>query len=230
MNRDNVEAVKEIFAEGALFDGALQRFVGGGKDAHVNRDVPLAAEAGKFAVLQYVQELRLQRGMHLADLIEEDGAVIGLLELAELLAVGAGERTRLVAEELTFEKLTWYRGAIHFDEWLVAAGGVSIHHARDDFFTGTTFTADKHDDIGISHLLHRHLHFFHLRTGAEEHGEIALTTYLVAQLRNFVNLALALENTRHALVEIFGFERLADVIVGTELGGLEDEVCFLLRA
>src|SRR5207248_10888371 len=115
VNGDNVEAVKEIFAEGALFDGALQRFVGGGKDANVNRDVPLAAVAGKLAVLQYVQELRLQRGMHLADLIEEDGAVIGLLELAELLAVGAGERTRLVAEELTFEKLTWYRGAIHFD-------------------------------------------------------------------------------------------------------------------
>ena len=34
-------------------------------------------------VLQHVQQLGLQRRLHLADLVEEDRAAVGLLELAD---------------------------------------------------------------------------------------------------------------------------------------------------
>jgi glutamyl-tRNA reductase len=41
---------------------------------------------------------------HLADLVEEQRAAVGGLEEADLLAIGAGERAALVAEQLALEQ------------------------------------------------------------------------------------------------------------------------------
>jgi len=46
----------------------------------------LAADARELAVLEHVQELGLQPQRHLADLVEEERALVGRLELAGLLA------------------------------------------------------------------------------------------------------------------------------------------------
>ena len=102
---DDVEAVVQVLAEAPLGDGPLEVLVGGGDDADVDLDVAAGAEAGELAVLQDVQELGLQRQGHLADLVEEDGAAVGELELAGLALVGAGEGAALVAEELGLEEL-----------------------------------------------------------------------------------------------------------------------------
>jgi hypothetical protein len=42
--------------------------------------------------------------VHLADLVEEERAAVGLLEAADAAAVGAGEGALLVAEELGLEE------------------------------------------------------------------------------------------------------------------------------
>jgi hypothetical protein len=44
------------------------------------------------------------RRRHLADLVEEDGAVVGHLELARLVAIGAREAALHVAEQLRLEQ------------------------------------------------------------------------------------------------------------------------------
>ena len=85
---DDVEAVVEVLAEASLGDGALEVLVGGGDDADVDLDVAAGAQAGELAILQDVQELGLQRQGHLADLVEEDGAAVGELELARACACG----------------------------------------------------------------------------------------------------------------------------------------------
>ena len=43
----------------------------------------VAAELGELAVLQHVQQLGLQRRLHLADFVEHQRAAVGLLELAD---------------------------------------------------------------------------------------------------------------------------------------------------
>ncbi len=42
--------------------------------------------------------------LHLADLVEEDGAAVGLLDEADLRRPRAGEGATLVAEELRFQQ------------------------------------------------------------------------------------------------------------------------------
>ncbi len=80
----DVEAVVEVFAEGALLEGGAQVLVGGGDDADVDVAGDVAAEAFEFALLQDAQQLDLDGGGDVADLVEEDGAGVGLLELAGL--------------------------------------------------------------------------------------------------------------------------------------------------
>jgi len=60
----------------------------------------VAAEALELALLQNAQQLDLHRRRHVADLVQENGAGVGLLELARLGAVCARERALFVAEQL----------------------------------------------------------------------------------------------------------------------------------
>ena len=72
--------------------------MGGDDDAHIHGDGALAADALHLAFFQHAQQLGLHGERHVPDFVEKDGAVLGLLELAEMAAGGAGERSFFVAE------------------------------------------------------------------------------------------------------------------------------------
>ena len=75
--------------------------MGGGDDAHVDlRSARRRRRARSRRLLQDAQQLGLERERQLADLVEEQGAAVGLLEQAGLARDGAGEGAALVAEQL----------------------------------------------------------------------------------------------------------------------------------
>ena len=63
-----------------------------------------------------MEQLRLEAERHLADLVEHQRALGRLLELARLVAIRAGERAALVAEELGLEQLFRERRAVDLQE------------------------------------------------------------------------------------------------------------------
>ena len=83
---DDVEPVVEVLAEAARLDLLLEVAVGRGDDADVDRLGLGVADAEDDPLLQRAQELHLQRERHLADLVEEQRAAVGRLELARLVA------------------------------------------------------------------------------------------------------------------------------------------------
>ena len=103
-DRDDVEAVVQVLAEPALGDGLGQVLVGGGDDPDVGLQFLEAADAAEAPLLQHAQQLHLHHRAHLADLVEEDGALLGDLEQPLLVAVGAGEGAAHVAEQLRLEQ------------------------------------------------------------------------------------------------------------------------------
>ena len=113
---DDLEPVVEVLAELAAQHHRLEIAVGGRDHAHVDVDLLVAAKLGELGVLQDVQQLGLQRRLHLADLVEEDRAGVRLLELADARRRGAGEGALLVAEQLALEQLRRQRGAVHLHE------------------------------------------------------------------------------------------------------------------
>ena len=77
-----------------------------------------AADARHDAVLQHAQHLRLRGEAHVADLVEEQRAAVGLLELPGAIGDRAGERALHVAEQLALDQLARNRRAVHLDERL----------------------------------------------------------------------------------------------------------------
>jgi len=82
------------------------------QDADVHRQRPAAAQALELPLLQDPQELDLQGGGEIADLVEEDRAAIRQLEAALALGDGTGEGPLLVAEELALQELLRQGGAV----------------------------------------------------------------------------------------------------------------------
>jgi hypothetical protein len=99
-------------------------------------DVLAAPEARELAVLQHLQELRLQRWLHLADLVEEHRPLMRELELAGLVLDGAREGAALEAEELGLEQFAGQSRAVDLDEDAVTAGRGAVNGAGDELLAG----------------------------------------------------------------------------------------------
>ena len=91
---DDVEPVVEVLAEAARADLVLEDAVGRGDDADVDLLGLAVADAEDDALLQRAQELDLEVQRQLADLVEEERAPVGRLELAGARRDGAGEGAR----------------------------------------------------------------------------------------------------------------------------------------
>ena len=101
----------------------------------------LPPDALEGAGLQHAQNLGLGGGRHVADLIQEERAVVALLELADALHGRAGEGAALVAEQFAFEQLLGNGGAVDGQERLLAAVAVMVNGPRDQFLAGAAFAA-----------------------------------------------------------------------------------------
>jgi hypothetical protein len=76
-----------------------------GEDPHVGLDRIVSAHAQEVARLEHAQELHLQLGIHLGDLVEQQRPARGALEIADVALVGAGEAALLVPEQLALDQL-----------------------------------------------------------------------------------------------------------------------------
>ena len=148
-NRDDVQAVEEVLAKLAGLDGLLQVLVGGGQHAGVQFEGPCAADAVEFALLQDPQQLGLHGRRHLADLVQQHGAVFRNLKLALLGGNGAGERTFLVAEELALQQCVGNGGAVDGHERLVGARAVGMNGPRHQFLAGAALAANQHRAVAL---------------------------------------------------------------------------------
>ena len=115
-NLDHVEAIIEVLAKALLAHRLFERLVGGGDDAGVDLRGRRAADPLESLVLQKAQQLGLQRGREVADLVEKDRAAVGRLEPARLVLDCAGERAANVSEQLAFQQMLAERGACDLDE------------------------------------------------------------------------------------------------------------------
>jgi hypothetical protein len=95
---EDEDAVKEILAEFAVADLGFEVAMCGDYDANIDGDGALAADAFNFSFFEDAEEFGLHSERHVADFVEKDCAVLGLLELAEMATCGSGEGSFFVAE------------------------------------------------------------------------------------------------------------------------------------
>src|SRR5690606_21279231 len=102
-----------------------------GDVADVDRTVLRLADAAHRLLLERAQQLRLDRGRQLADLVEEDRPAVGGLDRALARRGRAGERAARRAEELGLEEALGHRGAVDGDEGPVGALAGLVDGAGD---------------------------------------------------------------------------------------------------
>jgi hypothetical protein len=125
-----------------------------------------------FARLEEAQEQRLHPQAHLADLVEEERAAIGELELARLVAIRAGEAAPRVAEQLRLEERLGEAGAVDGDERAAGAPRADVDQPRDEILAHAALARDEHFRV--------------TGRGAASHGQ------------NFEHERAAGDNLRHA--------------------------------
>ena len=112
----NGQAEVQVLAKLPAGDGLLQVPVRGREDAGVARNLLPAPNTLEAFLLKKAQKLHLDRRRQLADLIEEERAARGGLDVPFALRVGTRERAFLVAEEFALEQVLRDRVAVDGDE------------------------------------------------------------------------------------------------------------------
>ena len=88
-NNHNAQAIIKVFPEGLFTNGRLEIAVGGGDHPDIHRDRLFAAQPLQGFFLEDPHQLDLGSKGHVPDFVEEDSAVMGLLEAADALFAGA---------------------------------------------------------------------------------------------------------------------------------------------
>ncbi len=121
--------------------------MGGADDPRIDRNGDAPADPLDHPLLEEAQQLDLQRQRNVADLVEEQGAALGQLDLADVRLDRAGERAALVAEQFGLEQVLGDRRAIDGDE-LALAPALLVDRARQQFLAGAAGAEQHHRHIG----------------------------------------------------------------------------------
>ena len=120
-----------------------QRAAGGGDDAHVDRVGAVAADRADFAGGEHAVEHFLGLRRQRADLVEQQGAAVGLDDPADLGGEGAREGAFLMAEQLAVDDVGGDRLAIDGDQRAAGAQAGGVDRAGEGFLAGAGLADDQ---------------------------------------------------------------------------------------
>ena len=127
--------------------GVGQVGVARGDHAHVDATGAIAADRAGLAGLERAQQHRLDLGRCVRDLVEEQRAAVGFGEQPRVGALGAGERTARVAEQLRGGHRGRERRHVDRDERRARAAALVMERARDVLLATAGLAGDQHRDV-----------------------------------------------------------------------------------
>ncbi len=175
----------------------------------------MAADPVELAIGQHAQQAGLGVGRHVADLIEEQGAAVGLLEAAAALIGRTGEGTFLVTEQLGFHQVLGNRRHVQRNERRCRAWAVAVQRMGHQLLAGTRFAIDQHGDVGMAEAADGAEHLLHRRCLADDLRRVMTVGRLLLVLL-FLGVLVGALDQRHGVVDV---ERLGQVFEGAALVG-----------
>ncbi|MDI7269487.1 MAG: hypothetical protein QME96_15980, partial [Myxococcota bacterium] len=147
LDRQDAQPVEQILPERAVPHHRREVAIGRGDDAHVGAPLLDRPDGHERRVLDDPQQLRLQRGAHVAHLVEEQRPPVGRLEEAAPIRHRAGEGAAHVAEEPGFEQRILQGRAVLRDERAGAARRQIVDRTGDEVLAGAVLPGDQHRGI-----------------------------------------------------------------------------------
>src|SRR5439155_1747293 len=143
MNAEDREPIIQVRAKRAGFDLMLEITVRGGDQPDIGPKRRGAAHPLVLPFLKHAEELRLDRGSEITDLVEEERAARRELEATALETIRAGEGPPLVSEELGLRQRLWQGGAVDRDERTVGPSARIVDGTRDQLLPGPAFAGEQ---------------------------------------------------------------------------------------
>ena len=222
LDGEHRHAVEQVLAEAPRAHLLHEVAVGGAHEAEVARDAALAADAGDALVLQRAQELGLDLQRQLADLVQEERASVGLLDLSGTGDHGPRERALLVAEQLALHQVGRQGGAVQLHERAPAARAEVVDGARHEVLARAALAVDEHGQVALPHLLNQPQHGAHgvaVRHDAGEHVAHHLVLQVALELPRALAFAAQLRKAVHVQAQGALAHGLRDEVVRTGLDG-----------
>ncbi|OIQ81810.1 hypothetical protein GALL_364250 [mine drainage metagenome] len=143
-----MQPVEQVFAKPPELDLLFEVAVGGRDDARRGLDRLRAPDPFETPLLQDTQDLDLQGGTHLGDLVEKQRAPSRQFEAALARALRARERAAFVAEQFAFHQLARNRAAVDGDERAKSPGRPGVQQPRHQFLARSGFALNQHRAVG----------------------------------------------------------------------------------
>ena len=211
-HRHDVQAVIKILAEAAGGDFSGQIATGGRNHPHVHPHPARTAHTLEHLFGEHAQDLGLGRHRHVGYVIQEQGTAMRLFEQAGADILAA----LLHPEQRLFHPLRRHPRGRNHDERRIDARAPLVQQAGGDFLAGTGRAADQHAAAGGGHPLQCGAHLVDLRARA---GQLDINAHPLLQRLIFAAQALGFSGAAHHQQQLFGLERLFDIIIGAALDG-----------
>ena len=143
MDGNDIQSVREVLPERSFLHHEPKIGAGCRNNPHVDFDRSIAAESIKLPFLNDAQQLDLQGSRHVADLIEEDRAAVGLFKFADPGLDGTRKGAFDVTKQLRFEQVFRNRSAVYADKLLMFSLAVEMNGPGNQLFAGTGLALDQ---------------------------------------------------------------------------------------
>ena len=167
----DLDAIHQVFAERPRRDHLRQIAVGGGNDANIDAGRRrIRADRLNIAVLEEPEQQRLHAQAHLPDFVEEHRATVGQLQLADFVAMRAGEAALHVPKQLRFEQRFRDAGAVQRNERRRRARRVRVEVATEDILADSALARDEHFGVALGNAFSGDAHAVNRGRAADENG------------------------------------------------------------
>jgi len=200
---NDVQAVEQVFAEGAGAYHGRQVGIAGADDPDLDLAFAVRAETFEAARFQHAQQFHLAGQRQVADLVEKQGATVGRIELAVARPRGTRVGARFRAEQFGLDQVHRHGAAVEHHEGAVGHLGIGLHDGGDALLAAAVRPRNEHGNVGTRHLAGQVHHA--LRGGVLPHHAAQVEVV-------FERVALALLG-QHALAQcLAGLSQLQQVL------------------
>ncbi len=218
---DHRKAIEQIFPKLLGGDHRAEITMGGGDDADVDLAGLQRTEALNFLILQGAEQLALGGQRHVADFVEKESAVVGVLKQADFILGRSGEGAFNVAKELAFKQRLDEGGAVQGNERTLGAGAEVMKGFGDELLAGAGFAAHENRAVVRRNPLNLGVEMPHCRAIADHAGEDRILGNVFFQFQSSLTGAMPAKQRVQASAQGVGGNRLIEVVRGSFANGLD---------
>ena len=172
-------------------------------------------QTAELALFDHAQELDLRRRGHVTDLVEKEGAAVGVLEPSDPVAIRACKGALDVSEQFAFENPLADGRAVERHEALVPARGVVVERLGHEFLARAAFARDQDRRVRRGDLRQGVEDARHGRTVADDPLEPEPFVELLLERDVLADEGLLLGRLLDDRSQLLDVDRLLEIVIRT---------------